>query len=94
MRFLSLSTFAVALSLAGYAITPAQAQSCGELWVAINSIYKNNGYCFRTRRAIDHFGNAGCVTSDMREVRASMSGQDRRRVDRLVAMSRDLGCRD
>ncbi len=73
---------------------PAQAQSCHDLWVAINSIYQSYGYCFRTARAREYFGNAGCRTSDMRVVRNAMSSTDRGRINRLVRLSQQLGCRD
>lgn len=33
---------------------------CDILWEMRNSIYKERGYCFKTPRAIRHFGNAGC----------------------------------
>lgn len=36
------------------------AMDCQELWVARNQIYKDNGYCFTSARAITYFGNGGC----------------------------------
>lgn len=89
-----MSALAIAASLAAFSTTPVRAQSCGDLWVAINSLYQSYGYCFRTRRAIEYFGNAGCRTSNMGAVRASMSRADRGKIDRLVQMSREQGCRD
>ena len=58
---------AVALGLAvglGAIVSPAQAVpvdalSCKQLWVKRNQIYKSNGYCFKTTRARNYFGNAG-----------------------------------
>jgi hypothetical protein len=47
------------------AVSPAQAQSCPQLWVERNSYYKRNGYCFSTARAISYFGNGGCYINDM-----------------------------
>ena len=35
--------------------------TCDQLWVARNSIYKAHGYCFKTERAIQYFGNGGCT---------------------------------
>ncbi len=62
--------------------------SCQELWVRRNSIYAQHGYCFRTRRAIRYFGNAGCWTRHPRLSRAE---------HRLVAAIRRVetakGCR-
>ena len=34
--------------------------SCQILWEVRNTIYKENGYCFHTQKAINAFGNAGC----------------------------------
>lgn len=39
--------------------------SCEQLWFARNSIYKEAGYCFKTPRAIEAFGNAGCQFDDV-----------------------------
>ena len=69
----------------------AQAQSCGELWYERNSIYKAAGYCFRTPRAISAFGNAGCVYDSEYDV--PLSPRQRRRVQSIRALERDLGCR-
>jgi YARHG domain len=42
--------------------------SCQNLWFVRNTIYHENGYCFKTRRAIREFGNAGCRYDDVGEV--------------------------
>lgn len=60
------------LVLAG-APGPALAQSCGDLWVARNEIYKAQGYCFRTQRGIDAFGNAGCQYDNAEDLPLSNS---------------------
>ncbi len=62
--------------------------SCQQLWVARNSIYKRNGYCFRTRRAINYFGNAGCWTRNPR-----LSRWEQRQVDAIRRVERAKGCR-
>jgi hypothetical protein len=69
----------------------AQAQSCEELWVARNSIFKAYGYCFKTSRAIRYFGNAGCQYD--REGDLPMSRRDRARVNDIVRAERAYGCR-
>ena len=33
---------------------------CKDLWVMRNQIFKDNGYCFTTAKAINYFGNGGC----------------------------------
>ena len=40
-----------------------------------NQIYKGNGYCLHTPKAIDAFGNAGCVHDDMADVPLNDAGQ-------------------
>jgi hypothetical protein len=47
---------------------PVAAASCAELWYAGNAIYKEAGYCFRTARSIQAFGNAGCSYDDVADV--------------------------
>lgn len=75
------------------ASTSAPAQSrCERLWVARNQIYKDAGYCFKTRRAIAYFGNAGCQYDDQSSV--PLSRGEHARVARLQAEERELGCSD
>ena len=62
--------------------------SCHELWVARNEIYARNGYCFKTRRARNYFGNAGCFTSNPR-----LNAVERGNVSRIKNAEYDFGCR-
>jgi hypothetical protein len=41
---------------------------CQPLWETRNWIYKENGYCFHTPKAIEVFGNAGCLYDDVNQV--------------------------
>jgi YARHG domain-containing protein len=41
---------------------------CQPLWEVRNWIYKENGYCFKTPKAIKAFGNAGCLYDDITQV--------------------------
>lgn len=41
---------------------------CQPLWEVRNWIYKENGYCFHTPKAIKAFGNAGCLYDDVAQV--------------------------
>lgn len=94
MRAVPLSIFAAALTVAtGMAVTAAKAQSdvCAQLWVERNAIYKAYGYCFKTRRAISYFGNAGCAYD--REGDIPLAREDRARIARIVADERAYGCR-
>jgi hypothetical protein len=42
--------------------------SCETLWILRNSIYKDHKYCFKTARAINWFGNAGCLYDEVSDV--------------------------
>jgi hypothetical protein len=42
--------------------------SCQILWEVRNTIYKENGYCFHTQKAIQVFGNAGCKYDNAADV--------------------------
>jgi YARHG domain len=73
------------------AATPAQAQSCADLWYQRNSIFKEAGYCFRTPRGVRAFGNAGCLYDEESEV--PLSDRQRRIVAQIRATERAYGCR-
>src|SRR5215210_4815253 len=69
LRMRLLSTAAAALiAAATLGADAARAQDCQSLWVERNSYYKNAGYCFRTQRAIQYFGNGGCYVYDERQL--------------------------
>ena len=58
---------AAAAALLAASMIPAKAgdiqgdaYSCDELWVMRNEVFKSAGYCFKTSRAINYFGNGGC----------------------------------
>jgi len=69
---------------------PAAAESCESLWIARNEIYKAQGYCFRTARAIRAFGNAGCQYDAIEDV--PLSAHDRRVIADIVREERRRGC--
>jgi YARHG domain len=87
--------FAAAVSLIAIA-APAAAYddprtwSCSDLWSNRNQIYKSNGYCFRTPRAIREFGNGGCQYNDIDDV--PLSASQRRYVAEMVRAERIKGC--
>lgn len=84
----------IIMAFAALAGTGASAQSraetCASLWTARNEIYKAQGYCFRTQRAIAAFGNAGCRYDIIDDV--PLSANDRRAIDDIVRQERDLRC--
>jgi len=76
---------------AGLAMSaPAYAGVCFDLWVQRNAIYKANGYCFKTSKAINYFGNAGCLYDNAATM--PMSGADKSRVLAIKKRERQLGC--
>lgn len=82
---------ALALAAVLLAAAPAAAQSyrymsCDELWYARNSIYADNGYCFKTQRAIRTFGRA-CFPPYGRLSRA-----EQQQVDLIVSWEKRKGC--
>jgi len=81
----------VLVEIASTSMASAQSR-CERLWLARNQIYKDAGYCFKTRRAIETFGNAGCQFD--RESSVPLGRGERARVARLQAEERELGCGD
>lgn len=88
---LSFMLAAAAFALPLLAAVPAKAQSCQQLWVQRNSIYKNAGYCFKSRRAIRYFGNGGCSYDS--EAAVPLSGSQRARINRIRRLEAEYGCR-
>lgn len=82
--------FLFSLVLAAMAAPAAAQDPCSGLWMERNGIYKAAGYCFRTARAIQAFGNAGCQYDDIGDV--PLSARDRARVAGIVGQERALGC--
>lgn len=64
--------------------------SCFQLWRERNGIYKGAGYCFKTARAQQYFGNAGCQTSDASAL--PLSAAERATIDAIVRVERVKGC--
>ncbi len=69
---------------------PARAETCDDLWYARNEIYKAQGYCFRTRRGIEAFGNAGCQYDNADEV--PLSAAQRRTIADIQREERARRC--
>ena len=89
-----LSSKAVTGLLAGVTlaatVSVASAQSCQDLWVERNSYYKQAGYCFKTARAINYFGNGGCYIYN--ESAVPLSRGVRARIDQIIRLERAYGC--
>jgi hypothetical protein len=65
--------------------------SCDQLWLKRNSIYKDLGYCFETPRAIAVFGNVGCKYHNQKDV--PLSGSQRQMVDEITRIEAAKYCR-
>ena len=63
---------------------------CQQLWVQRNQIFKEHGSCFKTRPAIDYFGNAGCLYDTQDAV--PIPAPDRVRISQLLANEQVLNC--
>lgn len=66
------------------------AYGCDELWTMRNQIFKANGYCFKTARAIKLFGNAGCKYDSEKAV--PLSTQDRQTLSAIKKSARRQSC--
>jgi hypothetical protein len=88
VRFLISLVIAVAASTVA---PPALASRiCHSLWVERAAIYKDAGLCFKTERAINYFGNAGCSYDDERDV--PLTPRARARIEELFAKERAHRC--
>jgi hypothetical protein len=91
MRFIAtVSTLLVSAATLAAAVAPAYAQSCQQLWVERNSYYKARGYCFKTDRAIDYFGNGGCRYQN--EGQVPLTRGERNRIAEITRLERASGC--
>ena len=86
-----LATAAAVLTLATTLAAPlAHAQSCQALWVERNSYYKQAGYCFKTQRAIQYFGNAGCYIYNEGDIQFPPGVWAR--IQQIRRIERAMGC--
>ena len=67
---------------------PAMAASCYDLWYERNSIYNDNGYCFKTKLGKQTFDNGDCYTRS-----PAFSEWEQDRIDWLRRQERRKGCR-
>jgi hypothetical protein len=81
---------AIAATSLAITVSTAHAQSCYDLWVQRNSVYKEAGYCFKTPRAIRYFGNAGCTYDNEADV--PLSPGERGQIASITGMERRAGC--
>jgi hypothetical protein len=63
---------------------------CSGLWELRNVIYHEAGYCFKTRRAIDFFGNDDCEYDDAEDIR--FSEVEQANIDTIAEVESERGC--
>lgn len=63
---------------------------CDTLYDVRNIIYKENGYCFSTGKAIERFGNEGCRFAD--PLRVPLNEIERRNIAVIRAAERQRAC--
>ncbi len=64
--------------------------SCGDLWHQRNAIFARNGYCFKTDRALQVFGNDNCRYEVEADV--PMSRTERQEIEEIRSVERRKGC--
>lgn len=62
--------------------------SCDSLWYFRNQIFSEAGYCFKTDRAIQAFGNDGCVSGSY----SILNKYERANVTMLKSIEQAKGC--
>jgi hypothetical protein len=63
---------------------------CQPLWDVRNTIYKENGYCFHTAKAIKYFGNAGCLYDNAADV--PLNKFEQHNVSAIKKVEKSKGC--
>jgi hypothetical protein len=82
--------FTTALVTLGFVTVaaPAMAANCYDMWYERNSIYNDNGYCFKTRLGKQTFDNSDCYTRS-----PSFSSWEQDRIDWLSRQERRKHCK-
>lgn len=65
--------------------------SCQNLYLVRNTIYDENGLCFKTDRALQYFDNSDCYVRNPAAVR--LNNYERSNVSRIVQVEQQKGCR-
>jgi len=65
--------------------------SCQNLWYVRNSIYNDNGYCFKTKAAKAEFDNSDCFVNDTAKLR--FNKHEQANIDGIVRVEKEKGCR-
>jgi hypothetical protein len=65
--------------------------SCDSLWTVRNTIFHENGFCFRSTRALASFSNEGCSYNVSGQV--PLNPFEQTNMSRIIAVERQKGCR-
>lgn len=65
--------------------------SCPNLWYVRNSIYNDNGYCFKTKAAQAEFDNSDCFVQDTAKLR--FNKHEQANINSIVRVEKEKGCR-
>ncbi len=68
----------------------AEKLGCEQLWTVRNGIYASRGYCFKTARGREAFGNAGCQYDDQGQV--PLNDYERANIGLIRAIEKRRGC--
>jgi hypothetical protein len=68
----------------------AEQLGCDQLWTARNGIYHARGFCFKTDRGRQEFGNENCSFDD--EAQAPLNDYERANVKLIRPIEQRRGC--
>jgi hypothetical protein len=68
----------------------AEKLGCEQLWTVRNGIYHARGYCFKTDRAKEAFGNEGCQYGD--ESQVPLNDYERANILLIRSIEKRRGC--
>lgn len=68
----------------------AEKLGCEQLWTVRNGIYHSRGYCFKTDRAREAFGNEGCQYDE--EAQVPLNDYERANVRLIRAIEKRRDC--
>ena len=73
-------------------ISPRDAEKlgCDQLYTVRNGIFASRGYCFKTGRGQDEFGNEGCTYTDQDQV--PLNDYERANVRLIQSIEKRRGC--
>ncbi len=71
-------------------MSDAEKLGCDQLWTVRNGIYASRGYCFKTGRGKEEFGNENCTFTDQNEV--PLNDYERANVKLIQSIEKRRSC--